>query len=328
LRYPFTEYNNIPFGGEFSGPKSQFKPVIDKIAKEESIARMKKWGPVTSYIGGKEHTVLHLLYARFITMVFYDLGYIDFEEPFSRFVGHGLITKDGAKMSKSKGNVVNPDEYIAKFGADAIRLYLRFIGPFVASGDWRDNGLQGMSRFVNKMWNLYQDYSKVQDAVISNPLDIDMGPMHRTIKEVGEDLESLKFNTAVAKIMEYINWFVANRQSMDKVTQKECLTTLALIIAPLAPHIAEEFWAILGNGPSIHDQLWPKFDVNKLETATIMLPIQVNGKVRASIEIKRGTDQAIVEGLAKKNINIAKYLADQTIKKTIFVKDKIINFII
>lgn len=326
LRYPFTEFANIPFGGNFDNPKSQFKPEISEADAKLAQARMKKWEPVASYIGGKEHAVLHLLYARFITMVMHDLGYIDFEEPFAKFISHGLITKDGAKMSKSKGNVVNPDEFIARFGTDSIRMYLRFVGPFDASGDWRDSGMQGMFRFVNKLWVLFQDYADNKFATTEKA--IHMGPMHKTIKEVGADLENLKFNTAVAKIMEYVNWYVDNKDQMTQGQQKACLTTLALAIAPLAPHIAEEFWTILGNEPSVHNQPWPKYDEAMLVSTTVMLPIQVNGKVRASIEINRGTSEAEAVELAKNQANIAKYLDGHTIRKVIFVTDKIVNFII
>ncbi len=326
LRYPFTEYDNIPFGGDFANPKSQFNAQVSAEDMGRSISRMKKWGPVTSYIGGKEHTVLHLLYARFITMVMKDLGYIDFEEPFTRFFGHGLITKDGAKMSKSKGNVVNPDEFIAKYGADAVRLYLRFIGPFDASGDWRDSGMHGMNKFVNKLWSLYVDFKN--KANVSASASVDFSMMHRTIKEVGSDLDNLKFNTAVAKIMEYVNWYGDNLKRMTTEEQAKCLSVLALIIAPLAPHIAEEFWSVLGNNESIHKQAWPEYDATMVVAKTINLPIQVNGKVRATIEVARAEKQDVVEAAAKNIDNVEKHLAGKQIRKVIYIQDKIINFIV
>ncbi len=325
LRYPFTEFDQIPFGGDFENPKSQFHPVISETQNTLAQKRMHKWGPVTSYVGGKEHSVLHLLYARFVTMVMFDLGYIDFEEPFKRFYGHGLITKDGAKMSKSKGNVINPDEFITKYGADAVRLYLRFIGPFDSTGDWRDSGMQGMYRFVKKLWNIFQN-TDLKDSVGKEFVEDSI--MHRTIKDVALDLDALKFNTAVAKIMEYVNWFVDKQQSMPKEQKLRCLEVLALVLAPLAPHLAEEFWMKLGHEPSIHKQLWPIFDEQKIAYKVLNLPIQINGKVRATVTVERGETQSKIEELAKLEKNVAKYFEEKKILKVIFVKDKIINFIL
>lgn len=326
LRYPFTEFESLPFGGDFDNPKSQFKVEAPLGLKEKALSRMKKWGPVHSYIGGKEHTVLHLLYARFITMVMKDLGYLDFEEPFTRFFGHGLITKDGAKMSKSKGNVVNPDEYIEKFGADAIRLYLRFIGPFDASGDWRDSGMQGMYRFVNKLWTIYMNFSTATESAENST--VDMAILHRTIKGVGEDIEALKFNTAVAKIMEMVNWYTAQKDLLTKTEQKDVLEKLALLLAPLAPHLAEEFWASLGNLPSVHKQAWPTYSAEKLIQNTLFLPVQINGKLRGTVSVAKGADQKTVDELARANSKVAKYLEGTALKKVIFVQDKIINYIV
>jgi leucyl-tRNA synthetase len=326
LRYPFTEYHNIPFGGNFHNPKSQFRPEITNADLDKAIARMAKWGPVSAYIGGKEHTVLHLMYARFITMVMKDLGYLDFEEPFDWFFGHGLITKDGSKMSKSKGNVVNPDEYIARFGTDAVRLYLRFIGPFDQGGDWRDTGMQGMFRFVKRLWKLYTDY-ETKDKTFKGK-ELDDAIRHRTIKEIAEDLEALKFNTTIAKIMEYVNWYTDHQEDISVSASKEYLTTLALILAPLAPHLAEEFWHRLGNQGSVHQQLWPKYDPEKIIAKMINLPVQVNGKIRDLITVPKGVTQEEAERISQASDKIKRYLTDTKIKKVVFVPDKIINFII
>lgn len=328
LRFPFTEFDNVPFGGNFKNKKSLFDPQITKDKQEELIQRMKKWGPVSSYIGGKEHTVLHLLYARFITMVFHDLGYLDFEEPFKKFIGHGLITKDGAKMSKSKGNIVNPDEFIGKFGADSVRMYLRFIGPFDSSGDWRDSGMFGMAKFVNKVNKIFVNFSKEKDSNISTNKDQDISMIHKTVKMVGDDLEELKFNTAVARIMEFVNWYSDVQVTLDYKTKKDCLTNFALILAPFMPFLAEEFWALLGYEPSIHNEKWPSYDESKLVTDKFRMPIQINGRLRSVVLIDKGLDQNEVQKIAEKDPKIHAYLSTAKVLKVIFVKDKIINFII
>jgi len=326
LRYPFTDFSEIPFGGDFDNPKSMFKPKISGSAKKTSIARMKKWGPVSSYIGGKEHTVLHLLYARFVTMALHDLGYLDFEEPFTSFYGHGLITKDGAKMSKSKGNVINPDEFIAKYGADAVRLYLRFLGPFDQGGDWRDTGMMGMYRFVNKLWKIFSEDLAPKDNQKTKAND-EESLIHKTIKEVGQDIEELRFNTAVAYIMEYVNWYQENKAYFSNAHIRKCLTVLALILAPLTPHIAEEFWSMLGNKTSVHIQKWPEFDESKTITDTVKVAVQVNGKFRGVIECNRGATEKNVRESAVQLPVVQKYV-EKGIKKVIYVQDKVINFII
>jgi len=333
LRYPFTEYTQIPFGGNFNNPKSFFQPTIDFEDMAKTQQRIKKWGPVTSYIGGKEHTVLHLLYARFITMVFNDFGYLDFEEPFTKFIGNGLITKDGAKMSKSKGNVVNPDDYIIKYGADAVRLYLRFIGPFDQGGDWKDDGLQGMYKFVNKLWNYYaglgglnlnEEKFSSQEQLLQQADSI----LHKTIKKVGGDLEVLKFNTAVAKIMEFFNWYADKKESMTPVLRWFYLKNMALVLAPFIPHIAEEFWQIVGGEGSIHSQKWPNYLENKIQNDFINIPIQVNGKIRAVILVPFDSNQEVIEKYARAENNICKYIEGKKINRIIFIKNKIINFLV
>jgi leucyl-tRNA synthetase len=331
LRYPFTEYNNIPFGGDFENPKSHYHPTSLSVADaKKAVVRQKKWGPVTSYIGGKEHTVLHLLYARFITMVFYDLGYLDFEEPFDRFYGHGLITKDGAKMSKSKGNVVNPDEYIVKYGADSIRMYLRFLGPFDKGGDWRDTGMDGMYRFINKLWYVYNGHKEnlANNVKINVKNPVDDSYLHQRIKAITEDLPELKFNTAVAEVMQLLNWYKENEARISLEKRSEYLSTLALLLAPLAPHIAEEFWGMLGNKGSVHLQAWPEFDKTKLVVGSLVIPVQVNGKVRDTLKIDTEAKQTEVEKAAQKLANVQKNIAGAKIKKIVYVKGKIINIIV
>ena len=331
LRYPFTDYEKIPFGGNFHNPRSFFTPDMTSVELEKAQKKMKKWGPVSSYIGGKEHTVLHLLYARFITMVFHDLGYLDFEEPFNSFIGHGLITKDGSKMSKSKGNVINPDEYIAKYGADSVRLYLRFLGPFTQGGDWQDDGMQGMYKFVNRVWKYYKEVEsskengqKVSEEEFTKQSDT---VLHKTIKKVGEDIENLKFNTAVAQIMNFFNWYTDNKDTLSIEMRRYYLKNMALVLAPFIPHLAEEFWVMIGGKGSVHLQKWPEYIKDKIQSAVIKIPVQVNGKIRGVISIARDSNQKDVEKLARQEKNVIVHLHGKEVFKIIMVKNKIINFL-
>lgn len=284
--------------------------------------RIKKWMPVNMYIGGKEHTVLHLLYSRFVTMVFKDLGLCDFEEPYQKFFSHGLITKDGAKMSKSKGNVVNPDEMLKKFGADAVRLYLRFLGDFTLGGDWRDSGLEGMLRFVKRLWTTFFELDGQGDGKIK------MNLLDKTIKMVGDDLERLSFNTAVAKIMELVNWIKTHQKTFDKKQAEKIRTTLALLIAPLAPFLAEEFWNQLGHKKSIFLEKWPVYLEKNLLDDKISLAVQINGKLRAMLEVNRDSQQEVVLQQIQKNEKIQKHLEGKKIKKVIHIPNRVLNLVV
>jgi len=280
----------------------------------------KKWLPVDLYFGGAEHSVLHLMYARFVTMVLHDLKYISFDEPFPKFFAHGLMIKDGAKMSKSRGNVVNPDEYISKFGADALRLYLAFIGPMDSSPDFRDSGMEGSSRFLAKVWRLFNQKpnEKANPEVTSK--------LHQTIKKLTKDIESYKFNTAISALMELVNIMIEY-----KVHNTKYLETLALLLAPFAPHLSEEVWVeILGQPFSIHKAAWPKYDDSKIVIDTVTMAVQVNGKMRGTVELKsqKSKVKSDVEELAKKDEKVAKWLGGRTVRKTIFIPGKIINFVI
>lgn len=324
LRYPFTEYSEIPFGGNFFSEKSQFSPKISNLEQDKAVKRMKKWGPVTSYIGGKEHTVLHLLYARFITMAFYDLGYLDFEEPFTRFYGHGLITKDGAKMSKSKGNVINPDEYFDKYGADAVRMYLRFMGPFDQGGDWSDTGMKGMFRFIHKLFKIYQDYLDSTDNT-NEPLNIAV--LDKTVMKVTEDLENLKFNTAIAEFMKLVNWYVDHEDKLPKSQKKEILETLLLMLSPFIPHLAEELWEQMGNKPSIHKQEWPLFNQDNLKDDLVTIAVQIDGKTRGTIQINQETKETEILEILLKEESFNKYITSKKPKKFIYVRNKIVSLV-
>lgn len=283
----------------------------------------KKWLPVDLYFGGAEHAVLHLMYARFVTMVLNDLGLLDFDEPAPRFFAHGLMIKDGAKMSKSRGNVVNPDDYIKKFGADALRLYLAFMGPMDASPDFRDSGIEGASRFLGRVWRLFTDTKNLRKE--NKNTDEVVSRLHQTIKKVTDDIEKYKFNTSIASIMELIN--VIQAQGADKETFKK----LALLLAPFAPHMMEEIWVTYLHMPfSIHKAPWPLYEAKHIRQNEVTVVIQINGKVRGQVVVDANVakSQEEIEKLAKTDANVIKWLENKIIKKTIFVSGKLLNFVI
>jgi len=300
LRYPCTEFRDKPF---------------DK-------KRLGKWMPVDMYIGGKEHTVLHLLYSRFVAMVLHELDYLKEEEPFKRFFAHGLLISRGAKISKSKGNIVNPDEYIDKFGADTVRLYLMFLGDVRLGGDWRDSGINGMSRFVNRVWKLASDVIEKEG---NEPKCL--RNTHKTIKKVTDELESLKFNTAIAAIMEYVNYLREAYDTKGTVNRKP-IKTLAKLLAPFAPHIAEELWQKLGHKELIFKEKWPEYDPALIKDEEIELVIQINGKLRDRIKVSANISEDEAKKIALKSEKVKKFIGDKKIKKTIFVKGKLINIVI
>ena len=279
----------------------------DRMPWDEEIT--KKWLPVHMYTGGAEHAVLHLLYTRFLTMALHELGYVPFEEPFTKFFAHGMIIKDGAKMSKSKGNVVNPDDYIAKYGADALRLYFMFLGPVDQGGDFRDAGMEGMARFVNRV---YKSFTLPE----AESADIIMAEQ-RLIKKVGEDIERRHYNTAIAAMMEYINLITG--VGGWKKSQKENLVKL---MVPLAPFLAEELWYRLSHKDSIHIESWPEYDPEMAKPKQGVIVVQINGKVKDRIADGPDVEQrALASDKIKEIIGRAKY-------RTIFVPGKIINFVI
>lgn len=282
----------------------------------------KKWLPVDLYFGGAEHSVLHLMYARFVTMVLNDIGVLDFDEPFPRFFAHGLMIKDGAKMSKSRGNVVNPDDYIKKFGADALRLYLAFMGPMDASPDFRDSGIEGASRFLGRVWRLFTDTKALKENKSSDEV---VSKLHQTIKKVTEDIEIYKFNTSIASIMELINVIQAQGAA------KETLKNLALLLAPFAPHMMEEIWVQYLHMPfSIHKALWPLCEAKYIRQNEVTMVIQINGKVRGQVVVDANVakSQEEIEKLAREDKIITRWLDGKTIKKVVFVAGKLINFVI
>lgn len=341
LRYPSV--------GDMGSGKAPFDPEITK-----------KWLPVPMYTGGAEHSVLHLMYSRFVTMALHDWGYINFDEPFTTFYAHGLVIKDGAKMSKSKGNVVNPDEYIANYGADALRLYLMFTGPFDQGGDFRDSAMEGMSRWVQKVWRMAQKsmskHSMVSSATIKKAL-------HIAIKKVGEDIERRRYNTAISAMMVFVN-IVADDGGVMGYND---LRYFLQILAPFAPFMTEELYQQMSSDSSynfdssaekqssknkdtknsnveeaenisqytftksnsIHFQPWPAYDPKLLEEDTVEIAVQVNGKLRDMIvvESQKSKVQSEVEAETRASQKVVKHLEGKSVKKIIFVPGRLINFV-
>ncbi len=279
------------------------------------------WLPVDLYVGGKEHVNMHLLYARFVTKVLHNLKYLNFDEPFTKLIHQGVITKDSAKMSKSRGNVVIPDEFIQKYGADVLRLYLMSMGPYNEGGDWSDKGIVGMERFINKIWNFANPKSKIQ---MSSENINTKKQLHRTIKKVTDDLEGFKFNTAIAALIEWLN-FASNKKG---VVARQMLETYLILLAPFAPHFAEELWSQFGHKQSIFFEKWPTYNQNLIKEEVITIVVQINGKVRDQITVKPTDCEKEIIKLAQNTAKIKKWLAGKKIKKTIFVENRLINFVI
>jgi len=299
LRYPCTEWNDRPFDRE----------------------RLEQWLPVDMYFGGKEHVVMHHLYARFVTMVLHDLGYLPFEEPFTRLRLHGFVTKDGAKMSKSRGNVVNPDEYIARIGADAFRTYMLFMGPFDQDNDFRDMNLVGVTRYVERVWRLVTEAAPVGGA------GVEMRPLHQAIKRVTRELSAYQYHTAIAALMEFGNWIGANRDAFTAAQYGETLRALTLMLAPVMPFLAEELWERQGGEYSVHQQAWPVWDEKLAKESEIIVPVQVNGKVRDRLSVAPGTDEATLRAQALASTHVQEYLSGREPKKVIVVPDRMVNIV-
>ena len=307
----------------WAGSNWYYLRYLDPKNKKELASRKKidYWMPVDLYVGGAEHTTLHLLYSRFWHKFLNDIGVVLGKEPYHSRRQHGMIlAEDGEKMSKSRGNTVNPDEIIKKFGADVLRLYLLFMGPYEQTMPWSAQGLEGCWRFLNRVWRLAKE--KVEKQKTPQNLLI---KLHQTIKKVSNDLEEMKFNTAVAAMMEFINdW------STGFLNAKEAELFVKLL-APFAPHLTEELWCeVLGQKFSVHQQSWPKFEAKLVKEEKTTLIIQVNGKLRSQIQLEttQAKNQEKVRSLAEKQENVVKYLQGKKVKKVIFIPGRIINFVL
>jgi leucyl-tRNA synthetase len=292
-----------------------------------------KWLPVDQYIGGVEHAILHLMYSRFIVKVFHDMGYIGFKEPFAKLFTQGMIIKDGAKMSKSKGNVVSPDELIEKYGADTVRFYTLFIGPPEKDAEWSDRGVEGAWRFLNRVWRLVE--RSLESGVRSSELESQASKLkrktHFTIKKVTEDMEgAFHFNTALSAIMELVNEIYSiNSELLTPNSElKDAIETVVILLAPFVPHIAEEMWERLGNKKSVFEIDWPCYDENILAKDRITLPVQINGKVRARIEIDSTASDDEIKKLVLNNQVVNKWMQGTPPKNVIIVKGRLVNLVL
>ncbi len=301
LRYPSTDFPDRPFDPEIT----------------------RRWLPVDCYIGGNEHAVLHLLYSRFVVMALHDMGLLHFEEPYDQFRAHGLIIREGAKMSKSKGNVIIPDPIIERYGADTFRLYLMFLGPFVEGGDYQDKGISGPHGFLHRLWESVvadddQTPGEGPDPAVQQKL-------HQTIKKVTEQLATLRYNTAIAAMMEYLNAARAGGRAPARAE----IEPLVCLVAPFAPHIAEELWRRLGHEGSIFDGAnWPAFDPAKAAERVARVAVQVNGKVRGTVSAPAGAHREAVVALARSEPNVARHLDGMEVRRTIHVPDRLLNFVV
>jgi len=298
-----------------------------------STEEMKRWLPVDQYVGGVEHAILHLLYARFFVKALHDMGYLDFDEPFMRLFHQGMVLGfDGQKMSKSRGNVESPDKYVAKYGADTIRCYMMFIGPFDAGGSFRPDNLEGVWRFLNRFWSVINDNwiaGKGSDKETSESKAIER-LRHKTIKRVTEDLSNFRFNTALAALMECNNVLVKHQHEPVAQTRayRMALESMMQLLAPMAPHITEELWHITSHTGSIHTTSWPIYDEEMTQDETFTLVIQVNGKVRERIEVPATISENEARSVALDNPKVASFVGDNTIQKIIYIPGRLVNIVV
>ena len=308
LRYPNPQYLDGPF---------------DPVA-------VKRWLPVDRYIGGAEHAVLHLMYARFFTKFLHSKGHLDFNEPFTKLINQGMIDgPDGKKMSKSKGNVINPDDYVDKYGADSVRMYLMFMGPYEDGGPWDPKRFEGTHRFVNKIWEMItSSYSEINvDSAVETELE---SKLHKLIKKVTEDVPNVRFNTAIASMMEFVN-YASSVKLKGEVSANQwniVVNTFTKVLAPFAPFLAEELWEKLGNHESVHAQAWPLYDENLLKDDVLTIIIQINGKLRDEflVNSEDAFYQDELERMAKEKLGDK--LAGMEVIKTVVVPGKLVNFVV
>ena len=278
--------------------------------------------PVDIYQGGFEHTTLHLLYSRFVYKFLYDIGVVPTKEPYRKRRSHGIVLgPDGRKMSKSFDNIINPDDIINKFGADTLRIYEMFMGPFDQTIAWSEESVEGCFRFLKRVWQLF--LTKASDKNTSVKL---ASKLHKTIKKASEDLENLKFNTAVASLMGFIKDWRSDKEGLNRDDLKKFL----LILAPFAPHTAEELWNKIGEKSSIHQSQWPSYESKLLKEEEVTIVTQINGKIRYTFRLsaEKIGDQQLIERIAKDSQKIKKHLDNRTIKKVVYVKGRVINFVI
>jgi len=313
------ETNTMP---QWAGSSWYFLRYVDVSNETELISKeaMEKFMPVDYYVGGIEHAVLHLLYARFYTKFLYDIGVVNFEEPFQKLFNQGMINRFGMKMSKSKGNGVSPDDIIKKYGCDTLRLYILFIGPPELDAEWNDNGIEGVFRFLNKLWRLVADnISKTVKPTASHEQ-----ARHKMIHDISTRMDNLSLNTVISGFMEHTNKLtdMARQSGIDK----DSLQALVIMLAPFAPHIAEELWEICGHGTSVFNETWPKYDKDKMAESAITIVVQINGKLRENIQIAADAAKESIIDAAKSSVAVR--LEGQNVVKEIFVPGKLVNFVV
>ena len=312
------ETNTMP---QWAGSSWYFLRYVDNKNKDELVSREKadKYLPVDMYIGGVEHAVLHLLYSRFYTKFLYDIGVIDFDEPFTKLFNQGMITgKNGIKMSKSKGNVVSPDDLVRDYGCDSLRLYELFVGPPELDSEWDDRGIDGVYRFITRFWNLVMSQKDADVAETKELVKI----RHKLVYDITQRLESFSLNTVISGFMEYNNKLIdlSKKGGVDKKT----LETYVLLLAPFAPHIAEELWSELGHDTSVFAERWPEYDKDAMEDDEVEIAVQINGKTKGVVSIAK--DASKEDALAAGKAAIADKLTGNVIKE-IYVPGKIINIV-
>jgi leucyl-tRNA synthetase len=315
-------------------------PGFDTAAFDNS--RMKYWMPVDLYTGGAEHAVMHLFYARFFIKALRDMGLVGFGEPFLRLFNQGTIIAQKQKMSKSRGNVVNPDNYVSELGADAVRAYLMFVAPWEQGGEWNDSGISGISRWLNRLWKLVlEDYEHIPPSLMMKRLsgeqvDIKQSERelkrvtHQTIKKVSQDMEKLRFNTMIAALMEFTNYLTKVRELglISKKDWHQSVSILLLLLAPTAPHLAEELWQKTGHDYSIHNQPWPKWDEELAKEEEITLVVQVNGKLRDRITVPVSITENEARELVMRRQKVISYLEGKQVVKLIYVPKRLINLVV
>ncbi|MDP2932183.1 MAG: class I tRNA ligase family protein, partial [Chloroflexota bacterium] len=297
---------------------------------------------VDLYTGGAEHAVMHLFYARFFTKAIRDMGLVSFSEPFTRLFNQGTIIAEHQKMSKSRGNVINPDEYVVDLGADAVRAYLMFVGPWEQGGEWDDSGISGMGRWLNRVWNLvlgqYQQQLGELTMRVLNGEAVDVAQAerelarvtHQTIRKVTEDIERLHFNTMLAALMEFTNYLgkVNEAGVVDSTKWTEAIETLMLLLAPTAPHLMEELWERSGREYSIHNQAWPKWDETLAKDEEVTLVVQVNGKVRDRIAVPASISEAEARQKALESQRVKAYLEGKQLVNMVYVPGRLVNLVV
>ncbi len=314
-----------------------FTPHLDTAPFDKDIVN--KWCPVDMYVGGAEHATMHLLYARFITMVLHDLNHIQFEEPFTSLRHQGVIKgPDGQKMSKSLGNVVNPEEYLEKYGSDVFRCYLMFGFDYEMGGPWDDSGIASMDKYLNRVWRLFENcqwvFTEGNNITTFGEAEQKLNRvLHETIKRATEDTERFHFNTAIARLMELTNElyrYIGDkpREEQNATFLKEVLEKFNIMLATFAPHLGEELWERTGHEYSVFNQQWPQYDAKVLETDTVEYVVQVNGKVRSRLTIDRNADRAAVEAQALADPRVQKFVDGKQVVKVIVVPNKLVNIVV